>query len=525
VTAGEVVVERKESPVSTPRPIGTRLGLVPEIVRKVFGRFTRKVRQRLRPMPPGATPMHLAVPAYWALASPEWPRLRAAGSAVSIVVVEQSWPQTAKGNAQWKQDAQACLASLAGATLGYVYARDGAGQLLAPDEILSGAQKNDSVTAWYDEFGGQIDGVYLDDLVLYSDPDPNQMTKVQDIIGQFRADPAKPWAGAKLMILAGQSLEPAVVGPGVSWVLLAELPVDNTAPPPPRPYLWNYYPIEAITGGTKTIPPWWKDPAHRDKIVHVAHSCSEPEHQRALSLAVERNVGHVFVMDDRGPNGAYDHLPPYWEVEVNEVTHYTDFGFDPLRALQAAHRYGVANGSLHAWPNFEAAWYGSRHVRGTYLVDQNSGLFRVDVALSALAIAPAAPPALYDVPAIWRAAHEWAQGQYETAVPTFDPAGGMVGLIVFPKGLGWLQRHAVPVADTYQRPTFAEPGAVIRNLHRWAVDHGYETGLPTFLPDNLNDPTGRAATYDCYLLGDGGVLPAAPVTWSDVETDDYIAEL
>jgi hypothetical protein len=110
-----------------------------------------------------------------------------------------------------------------------------------------------------------------------------------------------------------------------------------------RPYPENF--LASTPQGSQAPPSWWKDPAHRRKIAHVVHGCDEPERQRALSLANERNAGLVFVMDQRGgPNhNKYDHLPNYFGTEVSELNSYLDFGFDPLRALRAASRYALAN--------------------------------------------------------------------------------------------------------------------------------------------------------------------------------------
>lgn len=177
------------------------------------------------------------------------------------------------------------------------------------------------------------------------------------------------------MILAGQCPDERVVGPKVDWALLWE---DTESQ-----YRQAF--AARVNQDLRPIPSWWKDPAHRRKIVHVVHACPEPYRQRALSLANERNVGNVFVMNQRGLNPAtgkyelYDHLPPYWDVEVREANSYYDFGFDPQRVLIAAHRYGVAQGKLHAWPNFEAAWYPSGHVRGTFLLDTGPHATQRDV--------------------------------------------------------------------------------------------------------------------------------------------------
>jgi hypothetical protein len=76
------------------------------------------------------SPMRLAVPAYWTLEpkfDPHWQGVLEVGSAVSIVVVEQSWPETAKNDAGWRSQAQSRLGALPGAVLGYVYTRDANG--------------------------------------------------------------------------------------------------------------------------------------------------------------------------------------------------------------------------------------------------------------------------------------------------------------------------------------------------------------------------------------------------------------
>jgi hypothetical protein len=137
--------------------------------------------------------------------------------------------------------------------------------------------------------------------------------------------------------------------------------------------------------------------------VHRTARGPEPARQHTLGLANERNVGNVFVMDTRGLTASgkddlYDHLPPYWPVEVREADSYYDFAFDPKLALQAAYRYAVGQGKLHAWPNFEAAWYGNKHVRGTFLLDVGAHAIQRDVAFTDL---PGLPQ-IYEVAPLWK---------------------------------------------------------------------------------------------------------------------------
>jgi hypothetical protein len=73
----------------------------------------------------------------------------------------------------------------------------------------------------------------------------------------------------------------------------------------------------------------------------------------------------------------------------------------------------------------------------------------------------------------------------------------------------------VPLANTYEKPTFAEPGWVIRNVNR-------VTGPPTFCtfePDNPNKPQGVDQHFNCSTVS------PQHVTWQDVLTSTYIGQL
>jgi hypothetical protein len=491
-------------------------------------------------LPPGAAPQRLVVPAFWPLESVDpkytnaWQALKQAGSSVKVVVFDGNYvaatknvladptrPQQEKDD--WLNRHRARLDEQPGTVLGYVSTRKPDLSLQPINEILNGkpGPTDDSVKAWYDIFGGHIDGIYFDELVV---PEvPASVADAQQLVGQFRAVHPTTAADARLMILAGQCLDPYVVGGDIDWALLWEGRI-NADPPDPnkldRPYRENFTARLEQPGmpSLRPIPSWWKDPGNRSKIVHVVHNCDEPSRQGALALANERNAGNVFVMDRRGgPTGdLYDHMPPYWDVEVREVNSYYDFGFDPLRVLRAAGRYGDAQPNmLHAWPNFEAAWYGSVHVRGTFLIhDGVPGITRVPLALAALPTDAAGQAPLHDIPRVWHAAHRYAQNtlQKATAIPVFEPDPNFA-LIVFDAGV--VQPVQVPLANTYEKPTFAEPGWVMRNVNR-------VTGAPTFCtfePDNPNKPQGVDQYFNC--------LTVSPqyVTWQDVQTSTYIAQL
>jgi hypothetical protein len=134
------------------------------------------------------------------------------------------------------------------------------------------------------------------------------------------------------------------------------------------------------------------DLGHRLRGRHIVHECDDL--QLALGLANDRNAGNVFIMDRRGLNPKtgkyelYDHLPPYWDAEILHVGSYQDFGIYPEAALRAAHRFGVSRGKVHAWPNFEQAWYSQGHVHGTFLMDADPNITVRDVLAADLAGSP-----------------------------------------------------------------------------------------------------------------------------------------
>lgn len=415
----------------------------------------------------------------------------------------------------WKGRAQNHLDTLPSIVLGYVSTRVN-GTLLVADTILNGPYniKPDSVLEWYTQFGQNIDGIYFDEIVIPEEP--ASVSAAVSLVAQFK----HTYPSAKAMILAGQCIDEQVVGQNIDWTLMWE---EHERPA----YLQNFYPlVNDPQSPGRPIPAWWKNPDYRQKIVHVIHDCPESDRQYVIGLANERNAGHIFVMDRRGLSNRglyelYDHLPPYWDVEVREANSYYDFGFVPRLALLAAHRYGVAQGKLHAWPNFEAAWYGANHVRGTFLLDAGPHATQRDVLQTDL---PGAP-SLFDIPAVWYAVHRYAQRQgFETALPTFEqiqtPNGVALRIVLFATGLPWLIPQRVPLVSTYQQPTFAEPGAVVRNINRWATSNGHKASFPTFEPDDPNNPRGRSDHYNCYVMS-----TAAPVTWQDVPTAVYLQYL
>jgi len=478
--------------------------------------------------------MRLAVPAFFGL-NQDWARLEAAGDAVRIVVPEQSFPDLAAKDAVAKAAAQQQFQRLRNKgtlVLGYVFSRTGGAatdSLLTEAQLLAGrpgpgGTKIPGVDDWYAQFPNQISGIYFDNAVLWPDangaatypvgPGGAQWTAQQfwtDFVAKLRL--AHP--GIAVMLLAGQCPDEWVVQVP-DYALLWEEQYSV--------YAEKFYPL--LNNAPALIPSWWRNPAYLDKISHTVTGCPAGAVQNVLELCRERNAGNVFMID---VTGGYPALPPYWNDLLWNIDSYRDAAraLSTDRQLRAAHRYGVSQGKLHAWPNGEQATYPSGQVRGTFLLDNDPSLAqRRDVPRTDLASVPGGSgPELWDIPVLWRQAHDWAgKNGFETAMPTFDSAvlGGKVvyGLIGLKPGT-WLQRTTVQVSDTYEKPTFAEPGAVMRNVNRVALGKGYTAGWPTFVPDPVdpNWPPGRVNTYDCYFVT-GGVTQ---VTWQDVPATTYLS--
>lgn len=480
--------------------------------------------------------MRLAVPAFFGLAETFtdttgqtrqcWPTIQAAASAVRIVVPDGSFPALAAGDPNAKKAAQDqfnALRSNGMLVLGYVFSRTGGG---ATDPLLSEAQITAAVDAWYTQFPAQLDGIYFDNAVLWPDaggaatypvgPGGAQWTAQSfwtDVAGQLRQ--SRP--GINIMLLAGQCPDEWVVQVA-DYALMWEEAYSV--------YASSFYPL--VNNAPAMIPPWWKNPAYLNKISHTVTGCPAANVQGVLELCRERNAGNVYMIDI---TGSYPRLPPYWDDVVWNVNTYADAAraLSTEQQFRAAHRYGTSQGKLHAWPNGEQATYFGGQVRGTYLLDNDLQLAEWrDVPRADLAFAPNGTPGgpapeLYDIPALWRGAHYWARGNgFETAMPTFE-AGvqngvPVCGLILLRPG-SWLQHVTVPRIATYEQPTFAEPGFVMRNINRVAVAQGYRAGWPTFVPDDPTWPPGRVNTYDCYFVANS----ATQVTWQDVPAITYLS--
>ncbi|MCA9200878.1 MAG: spherulation-specific family 4 protein, partial [Planctomycetales bacterium] len=88
------------------------------------------------------------------------------------------------------------------------------------------------------------------------------------------------------------------------YILSADVLVtfENAA----QPYRQNYQ------------PPAWQNDYPAGRFAHIVHTESFLNLPETLRLAVDRNVGMIYVTDDQMPN-PYDKLPSFWTAEVDRL--------------------------------------------------------------------------------------------------------------------------------------------------------------------------------------------------------------
>lgn len=416
---------------------------------------------------------------------------------------------------------------------------------------IDGWVTGDSATA--------TDGIYLDELVLHQDPDTGERppNEAQPIVEAFHAS----YPHLKLMILAGNSPHRWVVdgftnaaGNHVAppdWVLLFEGTVKayredfSVTEIKPQDREKNTY--------AATMPSWWKDPTYRHQIAHTVHGTADEADWREITeRAAARNVGHLYVMDQRdkdkhGKYTRYDHLPAFF---INQCTladtHNRRIQLSDNEIIYATRKLGLRTllpgnpprPALHAWPTF-----GPREDTGQLAIDVwqvpdtlewRKEVTVVQIPYVQLTDPEGVRPKPFDVSSMWGAVHRWAADktmhpavEYLTAMPTFAPiVNDQVEAVAFaptkpiPPYGPWLVPVLLPLAPSPRYPsdyrkeapepvdqslvrsryTFAEPSSVVRYVAE--THQGPDTGgltvtaWPTFnanLSDILDngDPCGR----------------------------------
>jgi hypothetical protein len=255
-------------------------------------------------------------------------------------------------------------------------------------------------------------------------------------------------------------------------------------------------------------------------------------------LARARNAGYLYILDeDTTKNGKYDHVVPWWSniVQAARSYNYGPTGLNDCQLLWAAYKGAMKKNHLHAWPTFEQRW-DAKHWRGTVYLPNTKvpGVTIQPMSVKASVLKhhtqSGTPPPLYDVSMVWAAVHDWARNTmgFVTAMPIFDlgslsapnytPDPYQVVTFQNDPNSNVLQDLPFRVVDTYEQPTFAEAGAVVRDVNRLANQQG-NWALPTFTPrpDLSNDPTGRGSNYNCIFFKKLSLGEA----WEDVDAEDY----
>jgi hypothetical protein len=125
--------------------------------------------------------------------------------------------------------------------------------------------------------------------------------------------------------------------------------------------------------------------------------------------------------------------------------------------LRAVHRWAVVHGFVHGWPNFEEANY--RDGRG---IVYGVHLLRRDeqVDFRDVLKTELAAPDLSNVEGCWRAVHRWAINHgYATGIPTFeqgDDGRGPVYGTVLLKQGPHIQWQDLVLNELEGRPSFAD---------------------------------------------------------------------
>jgi hypothetical protein len=263
--------------------------------------------------------MKIVVPAYFGLEQQWtdserrshncWQSIENAGNKVSIVIPDESFPGLAKSSLKSAQEQFCKCRGVGQKVLGYVHTREGKGA--KQPARREAADILGEIDDWYNAYAGFLDGIFFDEAVYWYDQEP--ATKPNDssaetffggLINQLK----DKHQGATAVLIAGQTVSEWTVR-HADYVVMWEEKYDV--------YL-NKDKYCAINNKNEptSIPSWWMEPKYRDQIVHLVwNTCSVDDMNNAIDCASKRNAGNVFVLDER--HHGYDHLPPYWEKELN----------------------------------------------------------------------------------------------------------------------------------------------------------------------------------------------------------------
>ncbi|OJH40654.1 spherulation-specific family 4 protein [Cystobacter ferrugineus] len=261
--------------------------------------------------------MKIVVPAYFGLehkwtdsdGRPHdcWRSIEEARNKVSIVIPDESFPTLAPSSLKSAQKQFRRCRGVGQKVLGYVHTREKSGDDKPARRAATDILKE--IDDWYEAYDGCLDGIFFDEAVYWYDQEsatkPND-NSAETFFGGLIKQLKEKHQGATSVLIAGQTVSEWTVQHS-DYVVMWEEKYDV--------YLNKYCAINKEDAPV-SIPSWWKNSKYRDQIVHLVwNTCSVDDMNNAIDCARNRNAGNVFVLDER--KSGYDHLPPYWEQELN----------------------------------------------------------------------------------------------------------------------------------------------------------------------------------------------------------------
>ena len=168
--------------------------------------------------------------------------------------------------------------------LGYVYTKYG-------DRPL--AEVKQDIDLYYQHFG--VKGIFLDE----SASSENQIAYYQDIYRHIKAKDAQ----AQVVINPGTHTDAVyLTSPAADTAVIFENFSDNWNRYQPRPYV-SRQPSQHFAGLIHSVP---------DAATMKSH----------IDQAIERNIGYIYITDDRpdrGDGDPWNSLPTYWQEEVTYI--------------------------------------------------------------------------------------------------------------------------------------------------------------------------------------------------------------